>query len=84
MALYRCFAKTRIIFTSILLVVAIAIGVGLSIASIDIINDDIEYDKYKMPKYTSMTLAEFLEDVKRYPDKWQDREVTLEIGRAHV
>ena len=81
LAFYHCSAKTRIIFTSILLVVAIAVGVGLSLMSIDNIDAEISNDKHKIPKYTSMTLAEFLEDVNRYPDKWQDKEVTLE-GRA--
>ena len=81
LAFYRCSAKIRLIFTSILLVLTITVGVSLSFMSIDNINSEIENDKHKIPKYTSMTLADFLEDVNRHPDKWQGKEITLE-GRA--
>lgn len=80
-AFYRCSGKIRVIFTSILLVIIIVAGVILSFTAIDNINADIENDKQKFPKYTSMTLADFLEDVNRYPNKWQEKEVMLE-GRA--
>ena len=81
LAFYHCSKKIRIIFTSMLLVVTIATCIGLSFMSIDNINSEISNDMHKIPKYTSMTLDEFLEDVNRYPDKWQEKEVTLE-GRA--
>ena len=81
LAFYRCSKKIRIISTSILLVTTIATCIGLSFISVDNLNAEIRNDMHKIPKYTSMTLDEFLEDVNRYPDKWQGKEVTLE-GRA--
>lgn len=81
LALRRLQKKHVVMFTSIFLAVVLA---GFSVWSYlcyDELKDHVSHEINllpKSPKYTEVSIADFLEDVNRYPDKYKGKTISLE------